>query len=148
MLTALVEDIAKSPGCDVVTTWDARLGPCPLRDCDVRLIKTVGDELPLFRDLIRDSDAVWIIAPETNGELLKRTLQFRLVNDTEPPRAVPRRLAVPGVQLHVDPDDRQAQHHDGDEQRAARPAVLGKPVRLGQPPERRPQGALHDSMRA
>ena len=92
MLTALVEDIAKSPGCDVVTTWDARLGPCPLRDCDVRLIKTVGDELPLFRDLIRDSDAVWIIAPETNGELLKRTLQFRLVNDTEPPRAAPRRL--------------------------------------------------------
>ena len=92
MLAALIEDIAKIPGCEVVTTWDARLGSCPLHDCEVRLIKSVRDELPQFRELIRDSDAVWIIAPETNGELLKRTLQFRLVNDTEPPRASPRRV--------------------------------------------------------
>lgn len=92
MLAALIEDIAKIPGCEVVTTWDARLGPCPLRDCDVRLINSVGDELPQFRELIRDSDATWVIAPETNGELLKRALQFRLVNDTEPPRASRRRF--------------------------------------------------------
>lgn len=92
MLAALIEDIAKIPGCEVVTTWDARLGPCPLRDCEVRLINSVGDELTQFRELIRDSDATWMIAPETNGELLKRALQFQLVNDIEPPRASRRRF--------------------------------------------------------
>ena len=91
MLAALIEDLAQIPGCEVVTTWDTRLGPCPLRDCEVQLVHSVGDEPLLFRDLIRDSDATWIIAPETNGELLKRTLQFRLVNDTSPPRTIPRR---------------------------------------------------------
>jgi predicted ATP-grasp superfamily ATP-dependent carboligase len=92
MLSALTEDIAKIPGCEVVTTWDARLGPCPLRDCEVRVVDLALEELSLFRELIRDSDAVWVIAPETNGELLKRALQVQLVNDTEPPRASPRRF--------------------------------------------------------
>ena len=92
MLAALIEDIAKIRGCEVVTTWDTRLGSCPLRDCDVRLTNSVTDEMTQFRELTRDSDAMWVIAPETNGELLKRTLQFRLVNDTEPPRASPRRF--------------------------------------------------------
>ncbi len=92
MLAALTEDIARVPGCEVVTTWDARLGPCPLRDCEVRIVDTASDELSLFRELIRDSDAVWVIAPETNGELLKRALQVQLVNDTEPPRSSPRRF--------------------------------------------------------
>ena len=92
MLAALIEDVAKISGCEVVTTWGVRLGPCPLRDCEVRLINSVGDEPLQFRELIRDSDACWIIAPETNGELLKRTLQFRLVNETEPPRSSPRRF--------------------------------------------------------
>ena len=92
MLAALTEDIARVPGYEVVTTWDARLGPCPLRDCEVRVVDSAFDEPSLFRELIRDSDAVWIIAPETNGELLKRALQVRLVNDTEPPRSSPRRF--------------------------------------------------------
>ena len=92
MLAALIADIAKIPGCEVVTTWDTRLGACPLRDCDVRLASSMTDKMTQFRELIRDSDAVWVIAPETNGELLKRTLQFQLVNDTEPPRAIPRRF--------------------------------------------------------
>lgn len=92
MLAALVEDIAKIPGHQIVTTWDTRLGPCPLRNCDVRLVNSAVDELTQFRELVRDSDAVWVIAPETNGELLKRTLQFRLVNDTEAPRSPTRRF--------------------------------------------------------
>ncbi len=92
MLAALIEDIAKIPGHHVVTTWDTRLGPCPLGHCEVRLVDSAVDELSQFRGLVRDSDAVWVIAPETNGELLKRTLQFRLVNDTDPPRAAPRRF--------------------------------------------------------
>lgn len=92
MLAALVEDVAKIPGHQVVTTWDARLGSCPLRNCEVRLVNSAVDELNQFRELIRDSDAVWVIAPETNGELLKRALQFRLVNDTEAPQSPPRRF--------------------------------------------------------
>ncbi len=92
MLTALIEDIAKIPACEVVTTWDTRLGPCPLRDCDVRIVRSQTDEMTQFRELTRNSDVVWVIAPETNGELLKRTLQFRLVNDTQPSRASPRRF--------------------------------------------------------
>ena len=92
MLAALIEDIAKLPDCDVVTTWDARLGACSLRDCEVRVVNTTLDELSVFRELVRDCDATWVIAPETNGELLKRVLQVRLVNDTEPPRATPRRF--------------------------------------------------------
>lgn len=92
MLAALVEDIAKIPGHHVVTTWDTRLGPCPLRNCDVGLVDSAVDELSQFRELIRDSDAVWVIAPETNGELLKRALQFQFVNNTEPARSSPRRF--------------------------------------------------------
>ncbi|TXT20682.1 MAG: ATP-grasp fold domain protein [Planctomycetota bacterium] len=92
MLAALIEDIAQIPGHRVVTTWDTRLGACPLRHCDVRLVDSAVDELSQFRELIRDCDAAWVIAPETNGELLKRALQFRLVNDTSPPRSVPRRF--------------------------------------------------------
>jgi predicted ATP-grasp superfamily ATP-dependent carboligase len=92
MLTALTEDIAKIPGCEVVTTWDARLGPCPLQNCEVRIVDSTRDEWSLFQELIRDSDAIWVIAPETNGELLKRALQVQLANDTEPPRSSPRQF--------------------------------------------------------
>lgn len=92
MLGALIEDIAKIPALQIVTTWDSRLGPCPFSDCEVRLTDSPANEMALFRELIRDSDAVWVIAPETNGELLKRTLQFRFVNETAPTRAVPRRF--------------------------------------------------------
>lgn len=92
MLAALIEDLATIPGCDVVTTWDSRLGECPLTSCEVRLIDSALDELSQFRELVRDSDAVWVIAPETNGELLKRALQFHFVNNTEPARSSPRRF--------------------------------------------------------
>lgn len=92
MLAALVEDIAEIPGQQVVTTWDTRLGSCPLRNCDVRLVDSPVDELSQFRELVRDSDAVWVIAPETNGELLKRVLQVQFVNNTEPARSSPRRF--------------------------------------------------------
>ena len=92
MLAALIEDIVRIPGCRVVTTWDSRLGPCPIKDCEVRLVDSAVTEWTQFRELVRESDAVWVVAPETNGELLKRALQFRLVNDTEAPRSTGRRF--------------------------------------------------------
>ncbi len=76
MLTALVEDLSKIPGVRVVTTWDARLGECPLSNCDVSVIESLADEERLFRELIRNSDAVWIIAPETDNQLALRGLMF------------------------------------------------------------------------
>jgi hypothetical protein len=90
MLAALVEDLSRCEGCQVVTTWDARLGDCPLRDGEVHVADSPTAEATLFRKLCRMSDAVWIIAPETNGELLKRALQFRVIDRTEP-RSPPRR---------------------------------------------------------
>ncbi len=76
MLTALVEDLSKIPGVRVVTTWDARLGECPLTNCEVSLIESLADEERLFRELIRNSDAVWIIAPETDNQLALRSLMY------------------------------------------------------------------------
>ncbi len=92
MLTALIEDIARLPSCQVVTTWDARLPAYTLQNCEVRVAGSAADEWTLFRELVRDSDVVWVIAPETNGELLKRALQFRLINESESPRLPPRRF--------------------------------------------------------
>lgn len=92
MLTALIEDIAALSEYNVVTTWDARLGECPLQNCDVHRVSSPREESSVFRELVSASDAAWIIAPETNGELLKRALQFRLVNEAESPRRPPRRF--------------------------------------------------------
>lgn len=92
MLTALVDDCSRIPGAEVVTTWDARLGDCPLSTCEVRVAHSRVEEFQQFRECIRNSDVVWIVAPETNGELLKRALQFRRINESEPSRPSPRRF--------------------------------------------------------
>ncbi|HLQ45401.1 MAG TPA: hypothetical protein VK137_11770, partial [Planctomycetaceae bacterium] len=68
MLTALVEDLARLPCARVVTTWDARLGECPMR-CDVRIVNSSAEEETVFRTLVRESAFVWIIAPETDQRL-------------------------------------------------------------------------------
>lgn len=76
MLTALVEDLSKIPGVQVVTTWDARLGECPLKNCEISLIESLAEEDRLFREIIHSSDAVWIIAPETDNQLALRSLMY------------------------------------------------------------------------
>ena len=76
MLTALVEDLSKILGVRVVTTWDTRLGECPMTNCEVSLIESLAGEDRRFRELIRSSDAVWIIAPESDHQLELRGLMF------------------------------------------------------------------------
>ncbi len=76
MLTALVEDLSRIPGVRVVTTWDSRLGECPLENCDVRLVHSPLNKPFAFAEQVEQSDAVWIIAPETDGALLSRRIEF------------------------------------------------------------------------
>lgn len=72
MLAALVEDLSRIPGARVVTTWDARLGECPLKNCDVRIVRTRAQEQTEFDSLIHSADVVWVIAPETDDILFHR----------------------------------------------------------------------------
>ena len=76
MLTALVEDLSRIPGVRVVTTWDSRLGECPLKNCDVHLVHSPLNEPFAFAEQVEQSDAVWVIAPETDGALLGRRSEF------------------------------------------------------------------------
>ena len=76
MLTALVEDLSKIPGVRVVTTWDARLGECPLKNCDVRLVLSPLNEPFAFSEQVEHSDFVWVIAPETDSALIGRRCAF------------------------------------------------------------------------
>ncbi len=76
MLSALVEDLSRIPGAQVVTTWDARLGECSLKNCDARVVESPSDEASLFRNLICRSDVVWVIAPETSNVLCDRRAIF------------------------------------------------------------------------
>lgn len=80
MLTAILADLLRLPGSQVVTTWDRRLGEFPwgeananagearLKICEV----TPHDEAARFEDLCRASDAALIIAPEFDGILANR----------------------------------------------------------------------------
>jgi tyramine---L-glutamate ligase len=80
MLTALVEDLSRLPDARVVTTWDGRLGECPLRNCDVRVVETPEQERLVFVELIRANDAVWVIAPETDHQLARRRSLFDVLH--------------------------------------------------------------------
>ena len=70
MLGALVKDVAAIGGIDIVTTRDARLGHADLpAECHA----VEGDEppWPLWQAIAEEADAVWPIAPETGGALLR-----------------------------------------------------------------------------
>jgi len=80
MLTAIVADLLRIPGCQVVTTWDGRLGEFPWSEananrCEPRLEiheATPQDEASKFENLCRTNDASLIIAPEFDGILANR----------------------------------------------------------------------------
>ncbi len=76
MWEALVEDCSRIPGAEVVTTWDARLGESALRHCDVRVVTSADEEQAVFRQLVRVSDVVWAVAPETGRQLERRRWLF------------------------------------------------------------------------
>ncbi|MBC8289654.1 MAG: ATP-grasp domain-containing protein, partial [Planctomycetes bacterium] len=83
MLTAIVADLLRIPGCEVVTTWDRRLGEFPSCEVAGTLVNpgeprlkihcaTPQDEAEQFRNLCRTSDAALVIAPEFDGILTDR----------------------------------------------------------------------------
>ncbi len=71
MLRALVDDLTAIPGVEVAIMRDARLGadlPATLHRVD-----NASDFWPVFHRAVRDADAVWPIAPEQDGMLLRIT---------------------------------------------------------------------------
>ena len=76
MLWAVVEDLLQIPDCCVSTTLDARLTPevrLPESSrCRIEVVSNAAAEQHLFHELVADSDAVLVIAPETDGQLAER----------------------------------------------------------------------------
>jgi len=71
MLRALLDDLTALSGVEVSVMRDARLGAnLPAR---VHLVDNPADFQPAFRRAMHDADAVWPIAPEQDGILLRIT---------------------------------------------------------------------------
>lgn len=68
MLGALLADLCELSGIEVMTTRDPRLPPL---SADVGVVRADEDVWSLWRQCIDQADAVWPIAPETDG-LLER----------------------------------------------------------------------------
>ena len=71
MLRALLDDLTAIRGVEVAIMRDARLGadlPATLHP-----VSSASDFWPAFRRAVRDADAVWPIAPEQGGMLLRIT---------------------------------------------------------------------------
>lgn len=86
MLRALVHDLLEVPGVEVTVTRDARLPPLrqPVRSIT---IDDPRESWVLWEDLAREADAVWPIAPETEGALerfsrMVESAGRRLLNST------------------------------------------------------------------
>ncbi|MGH6927818.1 MAG: ATP-grasp domain-containing protein, partial [Dongiaceae bacterium] len=108
MLAALVKDVAALDGIDMVLARDARLAASEFSGA-CRVIRVGENPLEVWRAAIEQVDAVWPIAPETGGALLRlselvvsagRTLigsRPRSVLLTTSKRATARHLASRGV---------------------------------------------------
>ncbi|NQV28174.1 MAG: ATP-grasp domain-containing protein [Rhodopirellula sp.] len=86
MLVALIEDLLRLPGIDVVTTWDQRLGDFPVEEASTLSIVPISsplDERRAFERLCEESAAAFVIAPEFHGILADRaaaaSLRTRLI---------------------------------------------------------------------
>ncbi|MGE0120040.1 MAG: ATP-grasp domain-containing protein [Dongiaceae bacterium] len=72
MLAALVKDMAALSGIDAVSVRDARLGAIGL-STDCQTIQVDANPWDAWRAAVGDVDAVWPIAPESGGALLRLT---------------------------------------------------------------------------
>ena len=72
MLLAVCDDFSRISGCEVVTTWDNRLGKFPLDNVVAHAVSNPDHERQFFRQLTADCDATMVIAPEFNGILAER----------------------------------------------------------------------------
>lgn len=71
MRDAVLADLARLPGLDIVTTHDGRLDPPPLGAS--RPISAADDPWDAWRRCIAACDVAWPIAPETGGALARLT---------------------------------------------------------------------------
>lgn len=76
MLGALIMDLLAIPDCQVATTLDSRIQQsAPLPDSsklEVEYVQGTSIEQEAFNRLCAESDGVFVIAPETGGELHRR----------------------------------------------------------------------------
>lgn len=70
MRSALLSDLAELDGIEVITTCDARL-PAPANVNQVVRISQEDDVWQSWGDCIAQADALWPIAPESSGALLR-----------------------------------------------------------------------------
>ena len=75
MLVALARDLSADPGVEIVTTWDARLGPFPVETAEVEIVQSVAAADEAFCRLAGESDRTLVIAPEVDGLLEQRSEQ-------------------------------------------------------------------------
>lgn len=68
MRKALVKDLGELPGVGLETIWDTRLG-APGSGGRVYCVGAVGEFECVFSRAMDRADAVWPIAPETQGVL-------------------------------------------------------------------------------
>lgn len=68
MRDALVRDLVRVPGVQVMTLYDHRVAP-PIAATQSEIVRDASRWRAAMRALIESSDAVWPIAPETGGEL-------------------------------------------------------------------------------
>lgn len=73
MLEAILEDFARIPGVEVFTTWDWRLGSSRVEGVETILVGSVEEEKQRFDQLSRECDAAYVIAPESQGILARRS---------------------------------------------------------------------------
>jgi len=72
MVDAVLADFAACPECHVVTTRDPQLGPLQPGGIETIPASSPDEERRLFAKLAADSDATFLIAPETGGILSDR----------------------------------------------------------------------------
>ncbi len=68
MRDALLADLIELDGYEIVTTYDARLAASPLVKSSLQVDSNFED---CFKSMLTQVDLVWLIAPESNGTLLK-----------------------------------------------------------------------------
>jgi len=68
MRDALLADLIELDGYEIVTTHDARLAASPLVKSSLQVDSSFEDS---FKRMLTQVDLVWLIAPESNGTLLK-----------------------------------------------------------------------------
>src|SRR5579871_6980954 len=76
MLRAILADCQRIPDLEIVTTWDARCGEFffdSFERLEVHRVDGPAEETQCFDELVVSSDATWLIAPEFEQILEKRT---------------------------------------------------------------------------